>query len=109
MNNEIHRTWWAGTHEKRDYPSKGDFSNFNFYKTKEKKKKRLWHGSWNGTSVKVTIIVWDPTTQKLMARQNLHRLLQLQSFHYEPRKRINHITRRKKKNPAQRMSDTCPG
>ena len=40
MNNEIHRTWWAGTHEKRDYPSKGDFSNFNFYKTKEKKKKK---------------------------------------------------------------------
>ena len=76
---------------------------------KKKKKKGLWHGSWNETSVKVTIIVWDPTTQKLMARQNLHRLLQLQSFHYEPRKRINHITRRKKKNPAQRMSDTCPG
>ena len=29
----------GGTHEKRDYPSKGDFSNFNFYKTKEKKKR----------------------------------------------------------------------
>lgn len=27
------------THKKRDFPSKGDFSNFNFYKTKEKKKK----------------------------------------------------------------------
>ena len=30
----------VGGHKKEDYPSKGDFSNFNFYKTKTKKKKQ---------------------------------------------------------------------
>ena len=38
----------GGTHEKRDYPSKGDFINFNFYKTKEKKKKAVaWQLEWD--------------------------------------------------------------
>ena len=30
----------VGGHKKEDYPSKGDFSNFNFYKTKKKKKQK---------------------------------------------------------------------
>ena len=38
----------VGGHKKEDYPSKGDFSNFNFYKTKKKKKnKRLWQLQWD--------------------------------------------------------------
>ena len=39
----------VGGHKKEDYPSKGDFSNFNFYKTKTKKKKnkRLWQLQWD--------------------------------------------------------------
>ena len=40
----------VGGHKKEDYPSKGDFSNFNFYKTKTKKKKKTKGcGSCNGT------------------------------------------------------------
>ena len=37
----------VGGHKKRDYPRKGDFSNFNFYKTKKKKNKRLWQLQWD--------------------------------------------------------------
>ena len=39
----------VGGHKKEDYPSKGDFSNFNFYKTKKKKQKTKGCGSCNGT------------------------------------------------------------
>ena len=94
----------VGGHKKEDYPSKGDFSNFNSYKTKKKQKAvavamGLWERGYEN-SVKVTIMSVGLNNTKTDDEAISPPTFTTQSFHYEPRKRINHITRRKKKNLA---------
>lgn len=58
MNNEIHWTK-VGTHKIVLVKAILVISTFT-------KQKAVWHGGWNGRGnrLKVTIIVWGPTTQK---------------------------------------------
>ena len=78
----------VGGHKKEDYPSKGDFSNFNFYKTKKKKKKnkRLWQLQWDSerrgyeNSVKVTIMSVEPNNTKTDDEAISPPTLQLKAF-----------------------------
>lgn len=74
MNNEIHWTK-VGTHKIILVKVILVISTFT-------KQKAVWHGGWNahGNRLKVTIIVWGPTTQKEMTWRNLHRLLRLKAF-----------------------------
>ena len=77
----------VGGHKKEDYPSKGDFSNFNFYKTQKKKKKQkavavamgLWERGYEN-SVKVTIMSVEPNNTKTDDEAISPPTLQLKAF-----------------------------